>query len=186
MRPFVLYTRCLWTCRRVFVMSTWYEILVDFISSCRESGKMNAMLFIFSRLCSPRGAGLIPSWMTPTFWFTVTFPVLFTEKGMAICFPRWVLVDLTLWMLWSLKLIFALLCSWKYQGVSPSKILEYWLECCIHTERHLYDSSNYLTCVNSTFFYYWTKLWLWKCSLMCSCILILCEKPLWDLTGKRY
>lgn len=88
MRPFVLYTRCLWTCRKVFVMSTWYEILVDFISSCRESGKMNAMLFIFSRLCSPRGAGLIPSWMTPTFWFTVTFPVLFTEKGMAICFPR--------------------------------------------------------------------------------------------------
>lgn len=144
-----------------------------------NTGKVNAVVFIFSRLCSPRGAGLIPSWMTPTCWFTVTFPVLFTEKGMAISFPRWVPVDLTLWMLWSLKLIFALLCSWKYQGMSQSRILEYWLECCIHTWMHLYNSSNYLTCVNSAFFYYWTKLWLWKCSLMCSSILILCEKPLW-------
>lgn len=42
-----------------------------------------------ARLYSPRGAGLTPSWMTPTFWFTATSPVLFTEKRTAICFPRW-------------------------------------------------------------------------------------------------
>lgn len=89
---------------------------------------MFSVMFMFSRPYSPQGAGLIPSWMTPTFWFTVTFLILFIGKRMAIFFPRWVLMYLNILIFSFLNLTFLCHAMGSIRAWHKINLALYWIE----------------------------------------------------------
>lgn len=124
----LLCAQCLLETRGYFVcdLTLLNEVSVEITSSCRGHADWLPWCLLF-RPYSPQGAGLIPSWMTPTFWFTVTFPILFIGKRMAIFFPRWALMYL--------NTLFSFL-NWSFfchaikstSGWHKGNFTKYWIE----------------------------------------------------------